>query len=508
MSNPLPALRFQVQEQIFDAKGLKDEQNFYHQRQGSPSQLTRKLVYILGKQTSRYPIASMTLGASGYDPKNKGLKRSAVELDDTQFTYPVMGQMDKVSYTVKTDYDSNEKPGYGNQPFFLYFGDNWLREQYIIVSEGGVQAFVQTRTQTADGNWKYQVVLDPAAPTDYCDYRQTEAGIGWVELHTAVAESESRTTESKMVMPGMFKNQMGFLRHGISWAGNATKKVMKFDISTGDKTTNVWMDWAMYQFELQWLDQLEHVYWYSKYNRQANGTVALKDLLTGKIIPRGSGILEQIRNRSTYATLTYKIIADKIGDALYGIEDAANKNITLMTGTGGRREFHRAMLAQGATISASIIDGVADKFITGTGRSLALGGFFDSFYHVDGYVVKLKYNPLFDYGKMAQVSPKHPESGLPLESYRMVFIDDNDVDGMPNIQHVAQKGRSMVHGILQGLTDSPASLNYIQGPKLNGSELKMLMTDQDKSAYTRLASCGVQMLRGNLSFDMQCVAGL
>lgn len=506
MANPLPALRFQVQEQIFDAKSLKDEQNFYHQRQGQPDQLTRKLVYILGSQTRRYPIATMTQGATGFDPGNKGLRRSAVELKDTQFTYPVMGQMDKVSYISKTEYSGADKPGIGNSTFNLYFADNWLRRQYIIVSEGGVQAYVQDRVQQPDSTWKFECVLDPAGPGDYCDYKQTEPGIGWVELHTAVAESESRTTESKMVMPGQFKNQMGFLRHGIEWAGNAAKKVMKFEISTGTKTTNVWMDWAMYQFELQWLDQLEHVYWYSKYNRQANGSVALKDLLTGKIIPRGSGILEQIRNKSTYATLTYKILADKIGDALFGMEDAAGKNITLMTGTGGMREFDRAMKKEGAQIFTTFAN-IADKFVTGTGRSLALGGFFDTFYHVDGYTVKVKHNWLYDHGKMAQVSPKHPESGLPLESYRMTFIDDSDVDGLPNIQHVQQEGRGFMHGIIQGLTHSPASLNYIQGPKLNGTELKLLSTDQDKSAYTRLASCGVQMLRGNRSFDMQCVAG-
>jgi hypothetical protein len=55
---------------------MLDEQNFYHQKQGSPSELTRKLTYILGDYTKQYPISSMTLGSIGY---NKGLSNTAVE---------------------------------------------------------------------------------------------------------------------------------------------------------------------------------------------------------------------------------------------------------------------------------------------------------------------------------------------------------------------------------------------------------------------------------------------
>ena len=37
-----PSLQYQVQESIYDAKTLLDEQNFYHQRQGAPSELTKE----------------------------------------------------------------------------------------------------------------------------------------------------------------------------------------------------------------------------------------------------------------------------------------------------------------------------------------------------------------------------------------------------------------------------------------------------------------------------------
>jgi len=500
-----PAYKYQVQEQIFDAKSMLDETNFYHQRQGAPSILTAKLTYILGDYNKAFPLSGMTVGGVGYGSNN-----TTKEIDDVQFTYPVMGRDDKACPVLTTNGDSTTKLGLGNQPFYLTFADNWIKRFYIIQSQGGSQAYVlEDGEPQPTGGFRYKVVLDPAGPSDYLPLSEATAGCNWVPLHTAVAESESRTTETGMVMPGLFKNQMGFMRTGMSWAGNAANKVMKIDITNQDgKTTNVWMDWFMWQFEKRWLSDCEHYYWYSRYNRLSDGTIPLKDMLTGKVIPRGSGVLEQIGNKSTYSKMTYNTLANKVGDALFGQTDSGSMSITLMTGTGGYREFDRAMKDAGAQILGPLGAGdIASRFVTGTGRNLALGGFFDTFYHIDGYTIKVKKNPIFDVGRVAIASPKHPETGLPLESYRMVFLDDSDIDGQPNIMHVAQKGRSFIDGVIPGLTPMPKSLQILSGN--SGMQAsKLLATDQDKSAYTRMKSAGIQILRANRCFDLQCVAGL
>jgi len=36
----------------------------------------------------------------------------------------------------------------------------------------------------------------------------------------------------------------------------------------------------------------------------------------------------------------------------------------------------------------------------------------------------------------------------------------------------------------------------------------LLATDVDKSSYTRLSTRGIQLLRANKCFDLQCTAGL
>lgn len=501
----LPGLKYQVQEGIFDAKSMLDETNFYHQRQGSPSELTKKLTYILGDYNKSYPISSMTMGGVGY-----GNAKGAHEIDDVQFTYPVMGRDNKASVIYETTYAYGDKPGVGNQPFYLIFGDNWIKRFYTIQSERGIQAYVlEDPEPLPTGGYRYKCQLNPAGPTDTCPISQTEQGTKWIEMFVSVAESESRTTESKMAMPGMFKNQMSFMRTGYSWAGNAANKVMKINIKTDKGETDVWMDYFMWQFEKRWLEDCEHFYWYSRYNRLNDGTIPLKDLYTGKTIPTGSGIIEQIGNKGTYSKLTYNTISNKVGDALFGMNDSGNMSVTLMGGTGGRREFHRAMMDAGAVILNSFggAGNVADKFVTGTGRNLALGGFFDTFYHIDGYTIKFKHNPIFDTGRVAMASPLHPESGLPLESYRLVFIDDSDVDGAPNIQHVAQKGRAFIDGVIPGLTPPPKSLQILSNNS-GSTASKILATDIDKSSYVRMKSAGIQILRANRCFDLQCVAGL
>jgi len=510
--NMLPRLKYQVTEHILDTKSLLDEENFYHQKQGSPSELTQKLTYILGDYNKNYPISLMTVGGVGFG--GNALKRTAVELDDPQFTYPVMGRMTKASVVTKTIYISTDKPGLGNQEFKLYFNDNIIKRFYVIQSAKGVQAHVRKDPELIGGLWEYTCVLDPATASDYCPFTEVDMGAAWIGLYSAVPESRSRSTESVMAMPGRYKNQMGFLRHGMSWAGNSANKIMRLEITAPDGTsTKVWMDWFMWQFEQQWLSQCENAYWYSRYNRLTDGSVPLKDLLTGKVIPRGSGILEQIQNKSTYSSLSYDFLQNLIGDALYNQDDQQGRALTIHGGRGFLREFDTAMKAKGVSMLSNW-GMVADKFVNGTGYNLMLGGYFDGFYHIDGYVIKVKHNPVFDKGQvaMAQVAGgyTHPETGWALESYRGVFIDDNDYDGQPNIQHVAQKGRAFLHGVVSGITPAPKSILAMTGELgslSNEAKAALISTDMDESSYTRFKSAGIQILRANTCFDLQCVAG-
>lgn len=499
--------KFQVQQDIFDGKAMLDELNFYAQRHGEPAELTQKLTWLLGDSTKSFPLAMATMGDivsadGGFKKSNMKVK----ELPDIQFTYPVMARLNKASVVAKTSTDT--APGYGNSTFKITFTDNWIKRHYMIESPLGVQAYVLQDPVKVSEGFEYTVQLNAVSDKTICPASELVAGQLWSDLNTFNAESESRGTEFKRVAPGKYKNQMGFIRLSHQWAGNSANKVMSISISHGSKNLKLWMDFEQYQFERAWLEEVEHMFWYSRYNRQVNSNIALRDALTGKVIPTGAGILDQINNYTTYTRLTYNFLQNVVANALFGQSDTDGMSITLYTGRGGMREFDRAMKEAGIT-QLAIQGDVASKFITGSSYDLALGGFFNTMYHIDGYVIKVKHNPIFDYGRRAVKSPLHPETGFPLESYRMVFIDDGMFDGEPNLQFVCEQGRKMMHGVVPGLTPMPKQYKIISNiGNIGGGELSILASDIDSSSYHRFASGGVQLRRGNTSLHMECIAGL
>lgn len=501
---------FQVQQDIFDGKDLLDEQNFYHQRYGKPDELSQKLTWLLGDSTRSFPLAMSTMGdvvtPNGFKTSNAKVK----ELADIQYTYPVMSRLNK-AITV-ADSNTGTQEGYGNSQFKLTFTDNWAKQNYMIESPLGVQAYIiKPPEKTTTGGWEYTLQLNAVNDKTVVPLSEMVAGVKWVELNTFNPESESRGTAFKRVAPGKFKNQMSIIRLSHQWAGNSANKVMPIKIShEGKEPLSQWMDFEHYQFERNWLEEVEHMFWYSRYNRKINGTIDLRDIVTEKVIPTGSGILEQINNYSTYSTLTYNYLQNTVANALFGQSDTDGMSITLYTGRGGMREFDAAMKSAGVTQLAIAGGGdIAHKFVGGSNYNLVSMGFFDAMYHIDGYYIKVKHNPIFDYGRRALKSPLHPDTGYPLESYRMVFIDDGMYDGEANLQCVTEKGRRFLHGVVPGLAPLPRQYQILQGAgNLNAGTLSLITTDVDKSSYHRLMVGGCQLRRGNTSLHLECIAGI
>lgn len=512
-SNQLGSPKYEVQSMLYDSKALKDELSYYAQRQSKPSQLTSVLTFLLGDVTKNFPLMSRTAGMFGQTgmKSTKGMK----EIDDIQYEYPVMGRTIKsVLSSDNPFYAANDKPGIGGQEIKLILEDNWIKENHIIHSQNQVQLYVTNIEKNGSNGFIYTCLPHAINPTSYINPAYLGANRKWTALSPIAARSESRSTTSSTVMPGKFKNQISVLRHGIQWAGNVNSRVMNFNIKTDEgKAMSMWMDWMFYQFELNCTWMTEYTLWYSRYNRSSDGTTQLRDPVTGKEITSGSGLLEQISNKSTYTKLTYDLLSNKIGAALFGQSDVQNYKITLMTGTGGYREFHKACLAAGGTLTNGYGLG-DDKIISGPGASagagnqmnLKLGGYFSGLYHIDGYYIEVVKNPAFDIGPVALASQAHPETGFPLESYRMVFIDDSEQNGEPNLQFICEKDRVYQDGIVLGLSEPPKSIASLRGNSSGG--MKYISNTVDRSEYTRLWTCGIQLLRANRSFDLQCIAGL
>jgi hypothetical protein len=505
-------LRFQVQQDIFDSTAMLDENNFYAQRHGKPAELTQKLTWLLGDNTKSFPLAMSTMGdivntsVGGFKKSNSKVR----ELDDPQFTWPVMSRLNKAVAVAVTNSTANQ--GLGQLPFTITFGDNWFKRNYMIESPLGIQAYILTDGVKVSEGYQYSVQLNAVSDKAICPPSELKAGVLWADLNTFNPESQSRGTEFKRVAPGKYKNQLSFIRLSHQWAGNSANKVMSITIdAAGSKPLKLWMDFEHYQFERAWLEECEHLFWYSRYNRKANSEIPLRDILTGKPIPTGAGLLEQINNYSTYTRLTYNFLQNTVANALFGQSDTDGMSITLYTGRGGMREFDRAM-SESNKVDLLLSGGggdIASKFVTGNNYDLAVGGFFSKMFHIDGYTIKVKHNPIFDYGRRAVKSPLHPETGFPLESYRMVFVDDGMFEGDPNLIFVCEKNRRFLHGVVRGLTPMPKQYEILSGAgNINAGDLALINSDVDEASYHRFASGGIQLRRGNTSLHLECLAGL
>lgn len=502
----------QFQEQIFDGNGNFDIENYYSARNGSPDVLMEKLVYLLGvSQVISVPLTTMLLGQSDFSAKSTKAK----VLKDLQYTYPVIGQTDKCGFIAldctTSGVNSNQptgKVGLNGSEFKLVMTDNWIKRHYVIDCNG-TQAYVLQDPVQKGGNWEYTVVLTTNDPDSYVPAEYLQSGMAWIEMFTANPESGSRGTESKTVAPGAAKNQMTILRDSIQWNGALANKIMRFSIvAPNGKSVDSYLDYAIYQMERRWANQTENALWYSTYNRSETGEIKLRDVFTNKVIPTGSGLLEQIPNKATYSRLTYDKLESFIASTYYNMSDSQNLEITLFTGRGGMREINRAIAGKFA-FTAINPGNVADKFVKGQDRALSATGFFTQFAHIDGYTIKLVYCPWFDMGARAkqQLASRliHPETGFPLESYRMVFLDNDSVNGQPNIQAVTLEGMDFKHGIVKGLANIPNSWKAMAGLS-NDTEFGVISSDQDVASYHRMRTIGVQILRASRCLDIECIA--
>ena len=223
-----------------------------------------------------------------------------------------------------------------------------------------------------------------------------------------------------------------------------------------------------------------------------NGEIPLKDPDSGLPIPNGAGVIDQIPNFDTYSFLTAQKIKNTVGDVMYGASDTGAMDVILYTGLGGLDEFDRAMKEE----MRSFTQITGDKFITGSGRNLVIGGFFTQYQHIDGHVITVKHLPLLDFGARAENAPKHPVSGKPMTSYDMYFVDQSTYDGVRNVQMVTQKGRAMITGVLKGMAPTPMDFSG------NGTEL--IATEQDKCSVHFLSAKGIVINRNTHCFRLAC----
>jgi hypothetical protein len=445
----------------------------------NPTKLSPILTYLGGKESQRFPLTMLTEGVG-----------NTKSIDTHEYEYNVQTRVRRVRPVAET---VTGPKGAGGALFYIPFPDKWFIKDYVLISKSGVQARIMGDPTPQGNHYLYPLRLvnpDPAAAMPAAD---TVSGSLFGQLFAPVGTDWSRGNASNWYAPGKVRQKLGTVRKSYQLSGNARDFVMNVTIPVDGRPTNLWMDFEEWQHMMNWKEECEMFYWYGEQTYNSSGETQMKDE-NGQPVVVPPGIFQQIINKDTYSSLTEGKLKATLRDVYFGMTDARNKVVDLMTGTGGMEEFDRAMKDQlTANVYRQFNDG---KFVTGTGRNLSLTGFFTTYEHIDGYTIRLTYNPLFDHGVVAEAGEKHPVTGLPLESYRMVFLDNSNYDGESNLTMVNKKGREFKRWAVSG---SIEPRGFETGSSQRASDI-------DGAAVHFLKMGHVLLRRFDTSLDLQCVA--
>lgn len=442
-----------------------------------PAQLTPLLTFLGGREDQRFPLSMLTEGVG-----------NVKSIEKLEFEYDVMTRLRKTRPLAVTN--SGSDLGKGGAYFKLTFPDKWFIKDYVIVSQSGIQARIMSEPVPNGSNFDYTLRLVNPDVTAIMPAADVTAGSVFGSLFAPVGVDWSRGNASNWQAPAKVRHKLTTIRKSYNFSGNAKHEVMEFSLPTASGSSKYWMDFEEWQYMLQWKEECEMFYWYGQQSYNERGVTGMVDE-NGQPVIIGPGLLEQIQNKETYSVLTANKIKNVIREIFYGMTDGQNKSITLYTGIGGADEFDKAMKAElDANSYRQFNDG---KFVSGSGRSLELSGFFTTYQHIDGHVVRVVKVPLFDHGALAQASQRHPATALPLESYRMVFVDQSNYNGEPNIQMVSRKNREMIRWAVAGSTIPTG---------FSGNDLRA--SDIDGASVHFLKVAGIVMKRFDTSVDMRC----
>lgn len=451
----------------------------------APAKLSQFLTFLGGREDEKFPLSFLTEGVGNTESIQKD-----------EYEYEVQGEINHTRPVAETPAVTSGL-GKGGQPFTLTFPDKWFIKDYVLVSQSGIQARVMREPTPKGDNYEYTLQLVDPNPATTVPTEDVEAGAEWGQMFAPVGKDFSRGNASNWSAPYKIKHKLTTIRKSYQLSGEAQDYVMEVEMpSANGGTSRMWMDYEEWQKMLQWQQEKEMLLWYAEQSYNEDGITPLKDE-NGQPVNVAPGVLQQIVNKDTYSVLTAEKIHQTIGDLFYGMTDADQKQVTLYTGTGGRREFDKAMKDELSSLGYTVLD--QGKFVTENGTveepgNLQLEGYFTSYRHVDGHMIQVVTNPLFDHGPVANARRRHPKTGYSLESYRMVFLDTSTYDGEANVKMVNKQGREMKRWAVPGST-VPRGFD----------QSTSRASDIDGASVHFLKQGGVCLRRFDTSLDLQCI---
>lgn len=443
-----------------------------------------------------FPVLAYTEG--NLDAARKGVTTiSRVKLDNAnmEYKYPVMGAPKKTSIVIRT-VGTSTTPGRAGGLFKVVFADRWFYRQQLLypphAESAKLQCLVVSDPVAVSDGWEYTLKIFASTSTISMPLSCLQTGSIWAGGVAKVPFEKSKGVESRSQLPSMATNMISLMRSSYKYAGNLQKKTMMFEIPIDGKVFKSYMDYELYMAMLNFNEQRENDIWWSQYGKSSSGDFYTVDTETQIPITSGAGIDQQIptSNSDTYSMLSYNKFFNLVRDITFNITDEL-ADIHIYTGKGGMADFDR-MIKTELKGFTQFID--SKQFTEGANTyNMTYGSFFTSFRHVDGQMLTVHYHPMFDRGLMAQASPKHPFTGLPITSHHFYFVDQTVYQGKSNLQYIVEEGRENINFVVAGVH---TPLGY--------PESVYRATDRDETSIENVRTGGIQIMRPSSCFKLLC----
>ena len=487
----------------YDSSMYNDENTLLNFKLMNAPTLNQAFTHLWGHDSDKFPLLTMTEGQMGK------INKRPLNGADTQYKWKIIGR-EKLTSAIKRLITTSVGGlvGSNGSPIIVEMQDNWFPYQYGAIAPDG-RSLIRVQTEgvpTGRNTYQYTFVSQTGVGIAATNF---EPGQFWALQAPTIAASKSDGTRDNKSSFNEATNQFGFHRFSQNIAGNISNKVLdiQFDIKDENGTVhkyNKWIPYQMKRWEIQRKQLLEESLWRSRYNRDANGVVTLKDPQSNEPIPTGAGVFEQLEaagNDFTYSNFTRSLL-DMIHDHVNAnrIGDSKGEKI-LYCGKGFAREFSKSL--ERDSKFNQYFQALGDKVIgTGSDGYLSYGAYFTKYKLLDGTVFSLSPVNMFDEGSVAELQKKNGNTidGLPLDSYTAVCLDhslvsNDDFGDTRNIQMVYEQGREFKMGIYKGMAELPAEWGASAG--------NILSDTKDVASYEVITSQGINILNATTSFIMR-----
>jgi len=372
--------------------------------------------------------------------------------DDNDFEWYLKGD-DEKAITITNS--TTGTPGQYGAEILIEFGEKYFAVTDKLVLDDGETAVRVMREPYASGtNWIYPCVLMASDASSSVATSLLAAGSKASKEYSPQERTLNKTYgETSYSSPFKMRNAMSFLSKTYTIPGNMHQRPLVIEMldPKSNKTSKIWTQYAEWEFMCQWMKEKERMLWFSKSNKQANGTYNMYGD-NGTPIIEGAGLREQISPsyKFHYTDFTIDYLEDVLLNLSINILPEDQRHFVAFTGERGMVQFHRALENHAARFQP-----LDSKRIGGSGQDLNFQGQYREFMGPQGIRFTLVHLPMYDNEVRNRVP--HPKGGF-TESYRYTILNMGTSGGEKNIRRVYPKGRKELMWHVAGST-SPLGPN-------------------------------------------------